>query len=272
MIIISNKPGQLANLLFIYSSFLAYGLESGTRILNPAFFNYRSYFKGTAGLLHMNRGLYALCFIIARILDKTGIHKGPIIVVALRNGEQALIDNDPRFGKLLCFAQGWLFRCNTLLVKHRKTLLDFFSPAPALQQRLDDFFSTQLSSAEFIVAVHIRRGDYKNFQDGRFYYSIDQYERIIGQLSALFEKTKPVFLICSNEVVQFTPEFTQRLNILPGPGHELLDLYAMARCHYIIGPPSTYSMWASFAGNVPLHLLHDPDQAVSLDDFTIYQP
>ena len=37
----------------------------------------------------------------------------------------------------------------------------------------------------------------------------------------------------------------------PGPGTEIGDLYSLAACDYIIGPPSTYTQWASFYGQVP---------------------
>jgi hypothetical protein len=36
-------------------------------------------------------------------------------------------------------------------------------------------------------------------------------------------------------------------------GSAVEDLYSLARCDYLLGPPSTFSLWASFYGNVPLH-------------------
>lgn len=44
-------------------------------------------------------------------------------------------------------------------------------------------------------------------------------------------------------------------------------MYLLARCDYIIDPPSTYTMWASFYGNVPLYMITDPTQSILLDSF-----
>ncbi|HAX17707.1 MAG TPA: hypothetical protein DCY00_03825 [Actinobacteria bacterium] len=55
--------------------------------------------------------------------------------------------------------------------------------------------------------------------------------------------------------------------------HFIEDLYSLALCDYIFGPPSTFSMWASFYGEVPLRFITNPDTDLSLDKFKkiIYQ-
>ena len=47
-----------------------------------------------------------------------------------------------------------------------------------------------------------------------------------------------------------------------GPGSVVGDLYALARCDYIMGPPSTYTQWASFYGNHPMLSLDSGDQRI----------
>ena len=45
------------------------------------------------------------------------------------------------------------------------------------------------------------------------------------------------------------------------------DLYCLSKCDYLFGPPSTYSMWASFTGLVPYAVLDHPEQKLLLTDF-----
>ena len=48
----------------------------------------------------------------------------------------------------------------------------------------------------------------------------------------------------------------------------ITDLYALSKCDYIIGPPSSYSQWASFIGDVPLCPLLDSNMDISMDSFS----
>ncbi len=59
------------------------------------------------------------------------------------------------------------------------------------------------------------------------------------------------FLIASDENVCHK-DFSG-MTIRQAPGHELEDLYCLAECDYIVGPPSTYSAWAAFYGKKPLY-------------------
>jgi hypothetical protein len=54
-----------------------------------------------------------------------------------------------------------------------------------------------------------------------------------------------------------------------GPGSVVGDLYALARCDYIMGPPSTYTQWASFYGNRPMLCLESKDQRIDRDQFQV---
>lgn len=49
------------------------------------------------------------------------------------------------------------------------------------------------------------------------------------------------------------------------------DMYAPAGCDYIVGPPGSFSNWASFYGQAPIHLLYDLNEAISLQSFRLYQ-
>ena len=67
--------------------------------------------------------------------------------------------------------------------------------------------------------------------------------------------------------IQHSAFSIQHSELLPGPEHPVSALHAMSLCDYIIGPPSTFSGWASFMGRVPRLQLKSRDQAVRLEDF-----
>ena len=54
---------------------------------------------------------------------------------------------------------------------------------------------------------------------------------------------------------------------LPAPVHPVSAMHAMSLCDYILGPPSTFSGWASFMGRVPRLEIKSRDHVVRLEEF-----
>jgi hypothetical protein len=117
------------------------------------------------------------------------------------------------------------------------------------------------------VGVHIRHGDYANFRDGKYFYTLPQYVDQMRILARLLAPRRIGFLVCSN-VSQDSTHFGD-LKVTMGPGHLLEDMYALAECDYLMGPPSTYTIWASFYGKVPLHSIEAADAPLALADFQV---
>ena len=57
------------------------------------------------------------------------------------------------------------------------------------------------------------------------------------------------------------------LDARPGPEHPVSAMHAMSLCDAIIGPPSTFSGWASFMGCFTRLLIKSRDQIVREEDF-----
>jgi hypothetical protein len=89
----------------------------------------------------------------------------------------------------------------------------------------------------------------------------------VHELVAQFPGRRLAFLICSDEP-RHENEFPG-LTVGFGPGSQMGDLHALARCDWILGPLSTFSMWASFYGNKPLLLLRDSAARVELSQFQV---
>jgi len=163
---------------------------------------------------------------------------------------------------------GWLFRDDAGFRKHSGAIRSYFSPIEPHATRVANFMEQTRSGTDMLVGIHVRRGDYADFLGGKFFYSPEVYLRIMCEMTALFPGKRIRFLICSNEALE-VGQFAA-FDFLFGPGHELEDLHAFSLCDYIIGPPSTYTNWASYYGNVPLFKIMSQDTRLRLEGFQVY--
>ncbi len=161
---------------------------------------------------------------------------------------------------------GWDYRHDKSFIdEQKKQILPLFEPRIEVRYKIN---GTLTPFDGITVGVHVRRGDYKEWCGGAYYYSDEVYLRIMKNLAAEAEMqgVKIRFLICSNE--PFDTKLTN-LNTIRIPNADgITDLYGLASCDYIVGPPSSYSQWASFCGNVPLCLILEKEQKVLLKDFS----
>jgi hypothetical protein len=269
MIIIASRPGKFGNLLIVYSAFLAWGLEHRRRIVNPAFDPYAHYFEGTRRKLTIIR--YAVAYYCARLIIRAHISNRIFSAFQLDWHERSELESAPSqiSSSRACFVQGWQFRANSLLRKHGAVIRKVFTPLGRYREQLDEFFSGRIGKGRILVGIHVRHGDYRTFENGRYFYTLAQYRQIMLNILHLLGSEKVTFMICSNVHAPLEELEHPRLTLIAGPGHELLDLYALSRCNFIAGPPSTYSMWASFYGEVPLYMIREPERHFTLSEFEI---
>ena len=117
--------------------------------------------------------------------------------------------------------------------------------------------------SDIVVGVHIRHGDYATFMDGRYFYSLQQYANAMHQIVDQLPGRRVSFLVCSNSA--FTPGDFAGLNVTPGPGHLVEDMYALAETDFMFGPPSTYTGWASFYGDKPRSVMETADEPMDVN-------
>lgn len=120
----------------------------------------------------------------------------------------------------------------------------------------------------FIIGVHIRRGDYKTFEGGRYYFELDEYRQHMQALLEIYHDKKVCFAISTNEKNEYKVfeglDICQTVNITA-----IHDLYMLSQCDRIIGPLSTFSRWASFYGRVPLCFIEHGKAIQNDNDFSI---
>lgn len=145
---------------------------------------------------------------------------------------------------------------------------DLFLPNKEHRIEIDKKFSHLKKMNKTIIGVHVRRGDYANWRGGKYYYTKEEYINFIKQTSEIFEDQNIVFYISSNEDISawFATSKYQLCDILENSAAK--DLYALSKCDYILGPPSTFSRWASLMGHVPIYQIWDKEERIQLNSFS----
>lgn len=290
MLIICNKYGQLANRLIQFSHIIANAHENNYQIINIAFEEYADYFLHTSDFFFprypplksqwknifprfIKKNIYLIFDLIFQFSCNLGFKKSKYHeIISLTDGSEYDLDNQ-YFQKILknkmvfLIIKGWRFydygylECNKIKIKN------YFGLNLKYQKIHAQFIQKCRFDNKLLIGVHIRRKDYKEFRNGKYYYDDDVYIEKMHSIINLFPNQKIRFLICSDESVN--KEKFAGFCVTFGLNHELIDLYSFASCDYLIGPPSTYTIWASFYGNVPLCTISNHDKQISRQDFRI---
>lgn len=285
MIVIAKGVGRLANRLLLFAHFIGTSIEHGFAVANPALRHYAKYFPSTARDLLCRfppgRALWAplgsrhlLYHVTLRAAD--ALHRLPradrgIGLIRLRRDQRVDLDGEAFLDAVrrhrVLFVQDWFFRSRVNCERHREVIRDYLTPWEHHLVRSHGSVKPARRRGRFVVGVHLRRGDYEGFRGGRFYYSHAEYRAIMTRVEAAFPSENVSFLVCSDEPVP--SDAFHGLDVLYGPGQELEDLYALAACDRLVGPPSTYSAWASFYGDVPRYQVQDPASPVEASAFRV---
>ncbi|RTQ48955.1 hypothetical protein EJV47_15290 [Hymenobacter gummosus] len=298
MVILIKRFGQLGNRLFLFAHLVANAAEHGYALANPSFNGYARFFRAPAtgdfGGLPIRVPVLPEAPDKERWLDRLfGLVQRPQIFDALHrlrrrlatprlpellylNDDHGYDLNQPDFQRLAqghrpVLLHGWCFRDRPNLRKHAALIRRLFDLIEPHRAAVDQVLARARQEADVLVGIHIRRGDYATYFDGRYYYDDATYHRLMRELAAQFPPaTRVAFLVAASEAPP-PPEAFLGLTVRYASGHFVEDMYALAGCDYLLGPPSSYSMWASFYGEVPLLHVETPTQAVPLADFAVYQ-
>lgn len=171
----------------------------------------------------------------------------------------------------LGFKKGWNTMNDTrYLVQTKKELQQIFRPSLDITKKAETFISDIRKTADLVIGVHIRHGDYKSFYNGKFYYTLEEFHQFMIRIKNLYADKRVVFFISSNEsfsVDLFSGCICYRYE--KEPSGNILDLHTLSLCDRIIGPWSTYSRWASFIGEVPLYCLKGKGEQIEDSSFSI---
>lgn len=281
MVLVFSKDGQLANRLWQAAHFIANAIEYKHQLIHLGFTNYSEHYSESFTKKKLSEKI--------RIIDRNQLSFSEKLLLKYVGLSQKIelrvkrslplvqklyfLDytanryhlNDPAFLKAakdnILLVDGWFYEDKASLQKHAAAVKKLFTPNSVYLQKVQQLKSEQFSQYDAVVGVHIRRGDYKTYNNGQWYYCNETYIGFMKQVleNTSFGQKRTAFLLCSNEVLDYD-EF-KAFHLIKPSGHIIEDMHALAQCNAIIGPPSTYSGWASFYGDVPLfHAFHKTDQ------------
>lgn len=263
ILVSSLKFGQLGNRLFFQAHSIAYCLENKTPLIVANFYDYSNLFS-------LERKFDSIYFIKNPIIGNL-INLPSKLVFRISNFSKkseflSVSEYVNRKNMPVIFLNKWNLNENELVKKHYSKIIEilkfkkeFYLEA---EKRMNEIIGAQ---NKVLIGIHIRRTDYKTWKNGKYYYSLDQYSILMNKLSEI--RSDVHFIICSDEKLE-----RKKFNI---PSDKLsisncsfvADLIVLSKCNYILGPPSTFSTWASFTGKVPLYTVKDPNQEFKFNDF-----
>lgn len=290
-IIIPIGYGRTCNQLFQISHWFPVSIENNIPLYFPGFSKYNKLFKGTSynneSVFPFNSkklSFYNLSFSqILKYSDKLSpkLYTNLQILNTFNYGNVSYELNDsgnegmlsPRAliinkkvscGKTL-WAKGWLYRDPEGVTIYSDIIRNYFSPIDNVASKINQFVLNARRGFDILIGVHLRRGDYRFYNDGEYYFDDTVFSSYLKELEYLFGEFKIRFLIVSNEVINFNNY--SNFAIIKGLGDSIGDLYSLASCDYIIGPPSTYTAWASWYGQVPRYEIVSKKRSIKLTDF-----
>jgi len=182
------------------------------------------------------------------------------------NNNEQFLKKIPR--NKITFINNWYVRDYKSLIQYRDQIREIIKPRSHYQTKASEEIKQLKETFTTIVGVHLRRGDYKLWQNGAFYYTDKQYNFLIKGLNDEMKKNgeNPIFLLFSNEQID-SNKFHSDINIRICKGGPVEDFTLLSMCDYMLGPPSTFSWLAHYLGNSKYKVIFDPEIGISLDDF-----
>ena len=160
----------------------------------------------------------------------------------------------------------WSYRDYEGVEKFHDAIVRFFSPRMEVVEYALKFEREWFTEGIVKIGVHLRRGDYKAWHGGRYYFSNDVYLRNMRAIAKELPNKK-LFILFSNEPLELSDFAVENSQVVISRGDALDDHYLMSKCDYIFGPPSTFSRWGAYMGRKPLAFIEDRDITLKLADF-----
>jgi hypothetical protein len=292
---IGRRCGRLANRLIIFANLIALAEEQGHRVINYTFYSYSDLFANTRENLHCEYPAPKKKNWLDKIPGFSAAIRKTRILYHLTRYASVLNERFPIFGRRyftlretdgqfityldspdvqekirpakIVFVYDWRFRVPKLVEKHADKIRAFFRPLETFEIASRDAVEPLRKNADIVIGIHVRQGDYRGWKGGKYFYRVETYAAWMRELAAQFPGRKVAFLVCSDE--RRNAEEFSGLTVGFGSPSPVSDLFALARCDYILGTKSTFPQWASFYGGKPLLQMLDANAAAKVENFRV---
>ncbi len=260
----------MCNNLLQFAHVYAYGREHGRHVLSMRFSYKYPYFR-----IRYTKHTSFVLYLVAKVLAALRI----LPTASYRDGcDPAALERIVERHRNVVVA-GWNVRYYDLFLKYRDEICSLFEidaaytlPVQAKMRVLDEEKGVRLG-------LHIRRGDYAQWADGRYFYDDATYAAFVRGFARLHPgETVHVYLATNDPAVTeeafcrilqenaVEGEAQPRVHLLGGTPPE--DLYMLSQCDALIGPPSTFTLVAAMYRDIPLCRMDQARaDALSKEDF-----
>ena len=146
--------------------------------------------------------------------------------------------------------KGFHFSSSELAFKHRSQICDILRFRNTEIHPIEILITEVKMKYDLLLGVHIRQNDYKNFYDGKFYLSPEQYLQSVEHFKSLHLPSRRIgVIICSDDKDVLKKIQDKHPDYFYPIGTIAQDMFALSKCDFIIGTKATtMSAWASFIG------------------------
>lgn len=268
--IFARDKSQMCNNLLQYAHVYAWGREHGRKVISMRF-SYKYQFFHICHTPLTGFGWYLLAKYAAalRLL--------PTASFKYKDCDREALERKMLRHRHIVVS-GWFVRYYDLFLKYRDEICELFTLdaqiTDPVKARMSEVENVQTSNIRLRLGVHIRRGDYKEWRDGQYYFDNETYARHINRFASLHAQ-RDIHVYLSTNDGTVTGERFQRLcpqvhvHHLQGSAPE--DLFMLSECDYLIGPPSTFSLVAQMYRDIPLYRMDTADeQAMTTKGFRLF--
>lgn len=268
--IFARDKSQMCNNLLQYAHVYAWGREHGRKVISMRF-SYKYQFFHICHTPLTGFGWYLLAKYAAALR-----------LLPTASFKYKDCDREALELKMLrhrhIVVSGWFVRYYDLFLKYRDEICELFTLdaqiTDPVKARMSEVENVQASNIRLRLGVHIRRGDYKEWRDGQYYFDDETYARHINRFASLHAQ-RDIHVYLSTNDGTVTEERFQRLcpqvhvHHLQGSAPE--DLFMLSECDYLMGPPSTFSLVAQMYRDIPLYRMDTADeQAMTTEGFRLF--
>jgi len=285
----------MGNRLTLFANLVAFAAEYGHRLINVTFHSYAALFEttrrdiycrypvserqswldripGIAGAIRKTRIFVHIIRRVSLLNEKLPLFGKRVFTLRERPGQLIILLETPEVqaqieDARIVFVYGWIFRAPEAMRRQAEKVRAYFRPIAEYERASTQAVVPLRKDADVVIGVHVRQEDYRHWRKGTCFFTIPQYVSWMRELAGQFPGQKVAFLVCSDEPRR--QEEFPGLTVGFGPGSPMGDLYALAKCDYILGPLSSYSQWASFYGNKPLYQLGDSKDRLDRTKFRV---